>query len=119
MGENVGRFFGLQMIDALESMHKKRVAHRDLKLENILLDRHLNMKIADFGFATYKSIDCLKSYRGTLTYMAPEIKEGRTYNGREVDMFSFAVILFIIVHGIFPFKEARKEEYFYNLLMTG
>jgi serine/threonine protein kinase len=51
--------------------------------------------------------------------MAPEIKEGRTYNGAQIDMFSFAVILFIIVHGIFPFKEARKEEYFYNLLMTG
>ena len=119
MGEDTGRFFGLQMLDALEHMHGKRVAHRDLKLENILLDPYLNMKIADFGFATYKSIDQLKSYRGTLTYMAPEVKEGKTYNGAQIDMFSFAVILFIIVHGIFPFKEARKEEYFYNLLMTG
>ena len=51
--------------------------------------------------------------------MAPEIKEGKEYDGEKVDMFSFSVILFIIVHGIFPFKEARKEEYFYNLLMTG
>jgi serine/threonine protein kinase len=53
-----------------------------------------------------------------MTYMAPEIKEGKLYKGTQVDMFSFGVILFIIVHGIFPFKEARTEEYFYNLLQT-
>ena len=119
MGEDIGRFFALQMLDAVDYIHQRRVAHRDLKLENILLDSQLNLKIADFGFATYKTIENLKSYRGTLTYMAPEIKEGKEYQGELVDMFSLGVIIFIIVHGIFPFKEARKEEYFYNLLMTG
>merc|ERR1712056_38133 len=69
--------------------------------------------------ACYKSIDRLRSYRGTMTYMAPEIKEGKTYDGTQVDLFSVGVILFIIVQGIFPFKEARKEEYFYNLLLSG
>lgn len=100
-------------------MHGQRVVHRDLKLENILLDENLNLKLADFGFACYKNIDALKSYRGTMTYMAPEIKEGKQYKGSQVDLFSFSVILFIIVQGIFPFKEARTEEYFYNLLLTG
>jgi serine/threonine protein kinase len=75
----------------------------------------MNIKIADFGFATYKKINTLKSYRGTMTYMAPEIKEGKTYNGREIDIFSVGVILFIVVQGIFPFKEAKKEEYFYKI----
>ena len=85
----------------------------------MILDRGFNLKIADFGFARSKHIDCLKSYRGTFTYMAPEIKEGRQYRGTEVDMFSFGVILFIITHGIFPFKEARTSEYFYNLIVSG
>ena len=107
------------MVDAVEYMHTRRVVHRDLKLENILIDEQLNLKIADFGFACYKSIDSLRSYRGTMTYMAPEIKEGKQYKGTQVDMFSLGVILFIIVQGIFPFKEARKEEYFYSLLLQG
>lgn len=119
MGENVGRFFVSQLLDALDYMHTKRVVHRDLKLENILVDDRMNLKIADFGFACYKSIDALTSYRGTMTYMAPEIKEGKTYKGTQVDLFSLGVILFIIVQGIFPFKEARKEEYFYSLLLNG
>ena len=119
MGEDAGRFFLNQMLDSVEYMHNKSVVHRDLKLENILVDDNLNLKIADFGFACYKNIDALRSYRGTMTYMAPEIKEGKTYVGKQVDMFSIGVILFIIVQGIFPFKEARKEEYFYSLLLNG
>jgi len=119
MGEDAGRFFMTQLVSSLDYMHNLRCVHRDLKLENILVDDDLNLKIADFGFACYKSIDQLKSYRGTMTYMAPEIKEGKTYDGTQVDLFSIGVIIFIIVQGIFPFKEARKEEYFYNLLLTG
>lgn len=58
----------------------------------------------------------LKSYKGTMTYMAPEIKEGIIYDGKQTDVFSVGVILFIIVMGIFPFKEAKKDEYFFALL---
>ena len=97
MGEDGGRFFLNQMIDVLSYMQSKNVVHRDLKLENILVDDNLNLKVADFGFATYKKINKLKSYRGTMTYMAPEIKEGKMYDGRQIDVFSTGVILFIIV----------------------
>jgi serine/threonine protein kinase len=93
--------------------------HRDLKLENILIDDNMNLKVADFGFATYKKINKLSSYRGTMTYMAPEIKEGKVYDGKQIDIFSTGVILFIIVQGIFPFKEAKKDEHFYSLIMAG
>jgi len=97
MGEDAGRFFLTQLLDVIAYMQDKGVSHRDLKLENILLDDQMNIKIADFGFATYKKINTLKSYRGTMTYMAPEIKEGKTYNGKEIDIFSIGVILFIVV----------------------
>ena len=107
------------MLDSIENMHSRRLVHRDLKLENLIVDKALNLKVADFGFASYKSIDCLSSYRGTKTYMAPEIKEGKKYKGESADIFSYGVILFIIVHGIFPFKEAKLDEYFFNLLKTG
>lgn len=107
------------MLDVLSYIQAKGVVHRDLKLENILVDEHMNLKVADFGFATYKKISKLMSYRGTMTYMAPEIKEGKQYDGRQIDIFSTGVILFIIVQGIFPFKEAKRDEFFYNLLCQG
>lgn len=97
MGEDAGRFFMTQMMDVLGYMQSKGVVHRDLKLENILVDDEMNLKVADFGFATYKKINKLSSYRGTMTYMAPEIKEGKVYDGKQIDMFSTGVILFIIV----------------------
>lgn len=97
MGENGGRYFMSQMLDVLSYMHGKGVVHRDLKLENILVDEFMNLKVADFGFATFRKVHTLKSYRGTMTYMAPEIKEGKIYDGMKIDMFSTGVILFIIV----------------------
>lgn len=100
-------------------MRKKGVVHRDLKLENILLTEELDVKIVDYGFATYKNIKNLDSFKGTKTYMAPEIKKGYSYDGRQADVFSTAVILFIIVHGIFPFKEACKSDNYFNLLING
>ena len=69
------------MLDALEYLHNHGVVHRDLKLENILIDNDLNIKIADFGTATNKNIEKLIDYAGTKGYMAPEIIKENTYNG--------------------------------------
>lgn len=82
MGEDGGRYFINQIVDVISYMQEKKVVHRDLKLDNILVDLDLNLKVADFGFATWKKINRLMSYRGTKTYMAPEIKEHKVYDGR-------------------------------------
>ena len=100
-------------------LHDKNIVHRDIKLENILFDQFLTLKLTDFGFATNKHVKKLHSYLGTKSYMAPEIIEEKPYDGQKADVFSLGVVLFIIVHGIFPFCEARPNECFYKYLIKG
>lgn len=119
MGESYGRFLMHQLLDALEHMHDKGIIHRDLKPENIHVDEEMNIKLLDFGFSAYENINSLTSYRGTHTYMAPEIKKGLKYKGTEIDIFSLGVVLFAMVRGLFPFAEARRTDYWYNLIRTG
>ena len=79
----------------------------------------MNIRVLDFGFAAYQHINNLTSYRGTRTYMAPEIKRGEKYKGSEIDIFSLGVVLFAMTRGLFPFQEARRTDYWYNLIRTG
>lgn len=119
MGEDVGRYFARQMLEQLEYMNNENIVHRDIKLENILVDQNMNLKLADFGFATNKNITQLNSFRGTQSYMAPEIRQGKVYDGRQTDIFSFGVVLFTLVVGYFPFSKADLKDQFYNFLMNG
>jgi len=73
MIEEYGRFIMHQLVDAVEHMHNRDIIHRDIKPENIIVDEQMNIKLLDFGFSAYKNIDKLRSYEGTLSYMAPEI----------------------------------------------
>ena len=118
MGEDIGRFFLHQFVDVIQDMHNHNIVHRDIKLENILINDDMSIKFADFGFATNEGIEQLRQFRGTKTYMAPEIKEGKIYNGKEVDIFSIGVVLFIMVRGIYPFTEATKNDQFYEHILN-
>ena len=69
----------------------------DLKLENIMLDDHYNLKLVDFGFSQYRNTGKLHDRIGTPNYMAPEILERREYNGHSADIFAVGVIIFTLV----------------------
>jgi len=127
MGEATGKFFLNQIIEILCYMHDKGTVHRDLKLENILCDTQLNIKLADFGFSRNDNIDSLSSIAGTDNYIAPEIRaltkptvgSAKTYDGRKADLFSVGVILFLLVKGTYPFLNADEEDFYYSKIISG
>lgn len=98
-----------QIAGAVCYMHSLQVAHRDLKLENVLLDKRLDCKLLDFGFAR----DCfkgssLRTVCGTHVYMAPELIAGEPYNGFRIDVWALGVILYTLVYGEMPFEEDEE-----------
>ena len=101
--EDVARYFFNQIVNAVDHMHARDIAHLDLKPENILMDEDLTVKIADFGFATNQNVGFLTEFNGTRPYMAPELIERRTYNGKQADVFSIGVILYFLATGYYPF----------------
>ena len=120
VGEDTGRFFFKQFLEALEYLQKNEVVQRDLKLENILVDTNqMQLRVTDFGCAEYYHPNNEKSSKGTEIYMAPEIMKGEEYDGYKVDIFAMGVVLYLIVDGIFPFHSAvREEDRFFNLLTS-
>ena len=117
--DNIARYYYHQLIDALEFIHSKGFAHRDIKANNVLLDSDYKLKVADFGFAAHIiSKDgpiILNSYRGTTTYMAPELIARGSYLGDKVDIFATGVFLAFLVLGIVPFNAASSINHYYKM----
>ncbi|KAM8903694.1 MAP/microtubule affinity-regulating kinase 4 isoform 5-T6 [Spinachia spinachia] len=100
-----------QIVSAVHYCHLKNIVHRDLKAENLLLDADANIKIADFGFSNeFTEGSKLDTFCGSPPYAAPELFQGKKYDGPEVDIWSLGVILYTLVSGSLPFDGQNLKE---------
>ncbi|XP_053576677.1 NUAK family SNF1-like kinase 1 [Bombina bombina] len=106
--ESEARRFFRQIVSAVHYCHKNGIVHRDIKLENILLDDNLNVKLADFGLSNlFHKGQVLETYCGSPLYASPEIVKGLPYYGPEVDCWALGVLLYALVYGTMPFDNSN------------
>jgi len=109
--EKQARKFGRQIASALDYCHRNSIVHRDLKIENILISKTGDIKIIDFGLSNLFSPRAhLKTFCGSLYFAAPELLQARQYTGPEVDVWSFGIVLYVLVCGKVPFDDQSMPQ---------
>lgn len=113
--EKLGRTIFKQIISAIKYLHGQRLAHLDLKLENVLIDVKEGVKVIDFDACEPIVNASTKSAipRGSLGYRAPELAKGNVEDFIMADIYSLGVVLFTMVLGIPPYSESEKNGKFY------
>ncbi|XP_072254617.1 serine/threonine-protein kinase SIK1 [Pyxicephalus adspersus] len=102
--EDEARHKFLQILAAVEYCHSQNIVHRDLKTENLLLGDNMDIKLADFGFGNfYLEGRLLNTWCGSPPYAAPEVFQGKEYEGPQLDVWSLGVVLYVLLCGSFPF----------------
>lgn len=106
-----------QITSAVFYAHSLNCIHRDLKLENILLDKRRNAKLSDFGFTREcQQRNFLETVCGTTVYMAPELIQKQKYDGFKVDIWSLGIILYTMLYGQMPFDEEDEFKTGYKIV---
>lgn len=121
LAEDVAKYFFKQLIEGLAYLHhSKLIVHRDIKLDNILLDANGRIKIADFGVSRQvrDEAERMTEQCGTPAYIAPEILRDKGYEGFKVDVWSAGVCLYAMLIGTVPFKAASMQE-LHHLIING
>ncbi|CDJ38781.1 protein kinase, putative [Eimeria tenella] len=116
LSEASARKLFLDVARGVAYLHSQSVVHRDLKLENMLLDDRGRVRLIDFGFASLlrPGVKCRMAC-GTPSYMPPEILKKKEYEGPAADMWSLGVVLYAMLHGCYPFKGQKPEELYANI----
>ncbi|PYH90798.1 camp-dependent protein kinase catalytic subunit [Aspergillus ellipticus CBS 707.79] len=113
----VAKFYAAEVTLALEYLHQQQIIYRDLKPENLLLDRHGHLKITDFGFA--KEVpDITWTLCGTPDYLAPEVVSSKGYN-KSVDWWSLGILIFEMLCGFTPFWDSGSPVKIYENILRG
>mmetsp|Transcript_62919 Transcript_62919/g.150547 ORF Transcript_62919/g.150547 Transcript_62919/m.150547 type:complete len:926 (+) Transcript_62919:90-2867(+) len=121
MSEAAASFYFSQLLNGLLYCHGKGVAHRDLRVENLMLDNKGNLKITDFGHAGIfqQGWDMFQTMLvGSVSHLAPEQVTGTVYSGEKIDMWSLGIILYIMVCGTAPFQGGTPEELLENIKLV-
>ncbi|TRM59014.1 hypothetical protein BD626DRAFT_573039 [Schizophyllum amplum] len=104
--ESEARIIFGQLCLAVAYLHDKGIVHRDLKLENVLLDERCRVKLGDFGFTReFERGSLMETFCGTTGYASPEMLQGKKYQGPEVDVWSLGIILYTLLTGTLPFDD--------------
>ena len=113
------KFFFKQIAKGVEYLHDNQILHRDIKLDNILLDRKMNPKICDFGISSVQeSNKKIYDTGGTPAYLAPEVIKAEGEVGPKSDIWSLGVLLYLLTFGVVPFK-ANDMQVLYNKIIIG
>ncbi|KAH9275595.1 hypothetical protein BASA83_001881 [Batrachochytrium salamandrivorans] len=118
MPENEARGYMRQIVCGLQYCHLQGIIHRDLKLENILINKHGVVKICDFGFSNLlrEGAQTFETFCGSPPYAAPEMVSRKKYQGPEVDVWSLGVILYTMVTGVMPFGQKSLPKLFVSIM---
>ena len=108
-----------QIVNGVEYLHNNLICHRDLKLENILIDKKKNVKIIDYNLSNFflESNGCiLKTPCGSPYYAAPEMIKNKSYNAKSVDIWSIGIILYVILCGFLPFEDKNSRRLYQKII---
>lgn len=109
--EDCAKYIFKQLIEGLRYVNYKSILHRDIKLDNVLLTAEGEIRICDFGVSKLvKDGEIMTEQCGTPAYIAPEVFEGRGYEGYQSDTWSAGVVLYAMLYGTVPFKANNMTE---------
>ena len=106
-------------MEGIRYCHSNKILHRDIKLDNILLDDNFGVKICDFGVSRFiKQGEVIREQCGTPAYIAPEIIRDQGYEGFYADLWSLGVLLYVMISGTFPFTADNLQD-LNNAILSG